>query len=153
MKTLRFELYRLTRRMRERGLVPQSTELYDSSLVNAAQSVLDESQSCDDLADRWLLTQATRAAYGRLEGVGGITRVEPARMTKTSQGALLLDIPVKTARAPGGCYEDDCDGTYPPGESADEAAKSIQALIPGLGAPEYEVCEKGWGDYYFEIQP
>jgi hypothetical protein len=59
----------------------------------------------------------------------------------------ILDLCVKTSRAPSGY--DECDGTTPPAKAADAVAEQLAAEF-GLRSRGYTYCEKGWGQYSFE---
>ena len=154
MKTFRFELYRLTRRLYKRGLTeatpcPYTGELFDHTMLGVAQRQLDEAKSRDRLQDKVLCKRACEAAQRHLAGI--FRDFEYPRLYRNHLGHLLLDIPVKTSRAPGGCYEDDCCGTEWPTEDQTHAAFDLAQEL-GLGAVHYEPCEKGWGDYFYEVR-
>lgn len=153
MNTLRFRLQRLSEALYKRGLTdqgpcPYTGEHYVHEAVNDAQRIVDMANARDPLEDRALCRRACDAAQRHLGPI--FTSFEYPRLYESRNGHLLLDIPVKTHRAPGGCYEDDCDGTEWPSEDQDQAAARVATEL-GLPPPKYEVCEKGWGDYMYEV--
>lgn len=80
-----------------------------------------------------------------------VTRLEPASLRPVTKywKEAFLDLPVKTSRTWYDSYDCEALGSEVPCTAAEAAMKTLAAEF-GVTFERWEMCEKGWGSFYFK---